>query len=114
MINIEIKDRNSKIIHLIPKHLQESVALIAKIEGFESIDGYVIQIVKDELESIRDGGEKAEFGNFISDYLEKIILSPTPYPPKHESTTTNNKDNQNNRSKAVAEFKKDIKEENKR
>ena len=82
---------------MIPKHLQESVALIAKIEGFESIDDYVIQIVKDELESIRDGGEKAEFGNFISDYLEKIILSPTPYPPKHESTTTNNKDNQNNK-----------------
>jgi hypothetical protein len=82
--NIEIKDHNSKIIHLIPNHLQEPISLIAKIKGFESIDDYIIQLVKEDLESIRDGGEKAaEFGNFISDYLEKIIPSPSPDKPPY-------------------------------
>lgn len=54
--NIVVKAHNSKIIHLIPSDLQEPISLIAKIKGFESIDDYVIQLVKEELESIRDGG----------------------------------------------------------
>ena len=37
MIDIEVKDHNSKIIHLIPNHLKGPVAFIAKIRGFESL-----------------------------------------------------------------------------
>ena len=50
---IEVKDHNSKIMYMIPSHLQEPITLIAKIKGFESVDDYVIQLVKDELESMR-------------------------------------------------------------
>ena len=94
-MTIEVKDNNSKIIGLIPSHLQEPIALIAKVKGFESIDDYVTQLVKEDLESIRDGGQgAAEFGNFISDYLETIIPSPpsssdnSPPPPHHHHQTT--------------------------
>jgi hypothetical protein len=41
-------------------------------------------LVKEELESIRDGGQRAaEFRNFISDYLEKIIPPPPPLTDDH-------------------------------
>ena len=95
-MTIEVKDNNSKIIGLIPSHLQEPIALIAKVKGFESIDDYVTQLVKEDLESIRDGGQgAAEFGNFISDYLETIIPSPPSSsdnsPPHHHHYQLNKK-----------------------
>jgi hypothetical protein len=55
LINIEIKDHNSKTIGLIPEQLHEPIALIAKVKGFDSIDDYVIDVVKRELESLRNG-----------------------------------------------------------
>src|SRR5215203_4036394 len=79
MINIEIKDHNSKIIGLIPSHLHEVIALIAKVKGFESIDGYVIDVLKRELESIRngEGHGAADFGECIAEYLQKMIPPPS-------------------------------------
>ncbi|HET7644646.1 MAG TPA: hypothetical protein VFK40_14160 [Nitrososphaeraceae archaeon] len=54
MINIEIKDHNSKTIDLIPSNLHEPIALITKVKGFDNIDDYVIDILKRELESLRE------------------------------------------------------------
>ena len=53
---MEVKDPNFEIIHLIPR-LQESISLITKIKGFESIDDYVIQLVKDDLKSKSEGAQ---------------------------------------------------------
>jgi hypothetical protein len=39
---------------MIASHFQELVYLIANIKGFECIDDYIIQIVKDYFESIRE------------------------------------------------------------
>src|SRR5215216_5059430 len=79
MINIEIKDHNSKIIGLIPSHLHEPIAFIAKMSGFENVDDYVIDVLKRELESIRkgEGHGAAKFGECIVDYLQKIIPPPS-------------------------------------
>jgi hypothetical protein len=85
MIDFEVKDHKSKIIHLIPNHLREPVAFIAKIRGFESVDEYAVQLVKDDLEMIRKDGEgivaTKKFGECIADYLQNMI-------PKQEYTTT--------------------------
>jgi hypothetical protein len=43
-------------------------------------------LIKDELESIRDGNQGgAVFGNIISDYLERIIPSPSPDNPHYHN-----------------------------
>jgi hypothetical protein len=55
-MTIEVKDHNFEIIHLIPS-LQEPISLITKIKGFESIDDYVIQLVKDYLKSKSEGAQ---------------------------------------------------------
>jgi hypothetical protein len=48
--------------------------LIAKVKGFDSIDDYVIDVLKRELESIRKGGDvAADFGESIAEYLQNII-----------------------------------------
>jgi hypothetical protein len=74
MINIEIKDHNSKTIGLIPEQLHEPIALIAKVKGFDSIDDYVIDVLKRELESIRKGeNAAADFGESIAEYLQNMI-----------------------------------------
>ena len=93
MIDIEVKDQNSKIIHLIPNHLREPVAFIAKIRGFESVDEYAVQLVKDDLESIRKDGEgicaTRTFGECIAEYLQNMIPSS---PPLFLTDSTSNND----------------------
>jgi hypothetical protein len=57
--------------------------LIAKVKGFDSIDDYVIDVLKRELESIRKGGDAAaDFGESIAEYLQNVI------PPLDTTNTT--------------------------
>jgi hypothetical protein len=87
MINIELKDHNSKTIGLIPEQLHEPIALIAKVKGFDSIDDYVMDIVKRELESLRKGGDAAaDFGESIAEYLQNMI---PPLLPNDKSIDKN-------------------------
>lgn len=66
---MEVKDHNFEIIHLIPC-LQEPISLITKIKGFESIDDYVIQLVKDDLKSKSEGAQRVvNVGECITKYL---------------------------------------------
>lgn len=98
--NIEVKDRNSKIISLIPSHLQEPLILIAKIKGFKSVDNYIVELVKDDLESIREGGQGVkDIGEYVIKYLEKntdlektslsTSSSSSPSSPTSSTNTTN-------------------------
>lgn len=76
-MTIEVKDHDFEIIHLIPS-LQESISLITKKKGFESIDDYVIQLVKDDSKSKSEGSQwVVNVGECISKYLENLkILLP--------------------------------------
>jgi hypothetical protein len=89
--SISIRDNNSQIISILPKELVEPLTIIAKIKGYDGIDDYVIQLVKDDLISIRDGGQGvSDIGEYISkyleknEYLEKISPSPNPYDKEEE------------------------------
>ena len=98
MINIEIKDHNSKTIGLIPDNLHEPIALIAKVKGFDSIDDYVIDVVKRELESLRKGEEAAaDFGESIAEYLQNMIpplITNTTTPPDDDKSIEKNENNE--------------------
>ena len=98
MIDIEVKDHNSKIIGLIHEQLQEPITFISKIKGFESVDDYVINLIKDDLISIREGGQGIEdIGEYVIKYLEKneylekiypISPSTSPYPSANTPSAT--------------------------
>jgi hypothetical protein len=51
----ELRENNSQIISILLKELAEPLILIAKIKGYDGIDDYVIDVVKEDLESIRGG-----------------------------------------------------------
>ena len=94
MSDIEVKDHNSKIIGLIHEQLQEPITFISKIKGFESVDDYVINLIKDDLISIREGGQGIEdIGEYVIKYLEKNEYLEKIYPispstsPSHSAPT---------------------------
>jgi hypothetical protein len=79
--------------------LIEPLILIAKIKGYDGIDDYVIQLIKDDLISIRDGGQGvSDIGECITkyleknEYLEKISPSPNPYDKAEEESEEKEKE----------------------
>jgi hypothetical protein len=74
--NFIITDNSSEIARtkIFPDNLIEPLVILAKIKGFKGIDDYVIHLIEDELESIRDGGQgRDDLGEYIIDYIAKII-----------------------------------------
>lgn len=47
--SISIRDNNSHIISILPNEIIEPLIIVAKIKGFDGIDDYVIQLVKEDL-----------------------------------------------------------------
>jgi hypothetical protein len=69
---IELRDNNSQFIPILPNELAEPLILIAKIKGFSGVDKYIIDLIQDDLVSIRDGGQGvSDIGEYIIKYLEK-------------------------------------------
>ena len=71
-----IHDNSSEIARttIFPDHFIEPMVILAKIKGYKGIDDYVIHLIEDELESIRDGGQGIEdLGKYVIKYIAKII-----------------------------------------
>jgi hypothetical protein len=81
---IELRDNNSRFIPILPNELTEPLILITKIKGFSGVDKYIIDLIQDDLISIRDGGQGvSDIGEYVikylgkNEYLEKICPSTT-------------------------------------
>ena len=71
-----IHDNSSEIARtkIFPDHFIEPLVILAKIKGYKGIDDYVIHLIENELESIRDGGQGIEdLGEYVIKYIAKII-----------------------------------------
>jgi hypothetical protein len=71
-----IHDNSSAIIRtkIFPDHFIEPLVILVKIKGYKGIDDYVIHLIEDELESIRDGGQGIQdLGEYVIKYIAKII-----------------------------------------
>jgi hypothetical protein len=71
-----IHDNSSEIARtkIFPDHFIEPLVILAKIKGYKGIDDYVIHLIEDELESIRDGGQGIQdLGEYVIEYISKII-----------------------------------------
>ena len=78
--NLIIHDNSSEIARtkIFPDNFIEPLVILAKIKGYKGIDDYVIHLIEHELESIiRDGGQGIhDLGEYVIDYIEKIIGGP--------------------------------------
>ena len=73
-----IHDNSSEISRtkIFPDHFIEPLVILAKIKGYKGIDDYVIHLIEDELESIRDGCQGIQdLGEYVIKYISKIIGS---------------------------------------
>jgi hypothetical protein len=71
-----IHDNSSEIIRtkIFPENFIQPLVILAKIKGYKGIDDYVLHLIEDELESIRDGGQGIEdLGEYVIKYIAKII-----------------------------------------
>ena len=74
--NFIIHDNSSEIARtkVFPDHFIEPLVILAKIKGYKGIDDYVIHLIEDELETIRDGGQGIQdLGEYVIEYITKII-----------------------------------------
>jgi hypothetical protein len=76
--NFIIHDNSSEIARtkIFPDHFIEPLAILAKIKGYKGIDDYVLHLIEDELETIRDGGQGiSDLGEYVIEYITRIIGS---------------------------------------
>jgi len=73
-----IHDNSSEIARtkIFPDNWIEPLVILAKIKGYKGIDDYVLHLIEDELETIRDGGQGIQdLGEYVIEYISKIIGS---------------------------------------
>jgi hypothetical protein len=71
-----IHDNSSEIARtkIFPEHFIEPLVILAKIKGYKGIDDYVLHLIEDELESIKDGGQGIQdLGEYVIKYIARII-----------------------------------------
>jgi hypothetical protein len=65
-----IRDNNSQILSILPKEWVEPLVIIAKVEGFDGIDSYVLHMIKDRLSMFVD--TRDELGESFKRYMQNI------------------------------------------
>jgi len=69
-----IHDNSSEIAKFIPYKYVEPLVIIARIQGFDGIDKYIIHLIKDRLEMFTD--TRNELGESFQKYMHEIIIGP--------------------------------------
>ena len=81
-----IRDNNSQVARILPEKWIEPLTIIARIEGYDSIDDYVIDLVKDRLEMFTD--TRDELGEKFQKYMHNIMIGKKDV--KNPSTSHSN------------------------
>jgi|SRR5687767_14949346 len=109
-MTIGLIDHNSRVIanQILPKELVEPAILVAKIKGYQSVDEYVVDVIADDLISIREGGQSfREFGEKIAEYLDKneYLEKRCPSISNPHDTAEEEKKEENKEDDDTADFK---------
>jgi hypothetical protein len=102
-MTIGIYDHDSRVLanHILPKELIEATVLIAKVKGYENLDAYVVDVIADDLISIREGGQGfIQFGEKIAEYLDKIKYLEERYP----SVSNNKNDDEEQENNIIEKY----------
>ena len=89
-MTIRLFDHDSRVLanHTLPKELVEPVLLISKIRGFQNVNEYIVDLVEDDLISVKEGGQGPDkMYESITEYLTNIEYLEKLYPsdPNAES-----------------------------
>jgi hypothetical protein len=67
-----IHDNSSEIAKIIPEKYVEPLVIIARVQGFEGIDDYIIHLIKDELEMFAD--TRNDLDDSFQKYMYDMLL----------------------------------------
>jgi hypothetical protein len=86
-----IHDNSSEIAKIIPEKYVEPLVIIARIQGFDGIDDYIIHLIKDRLEMFTDTRDNLD--DAFQKYIHNMIKGkdvPNTWA-LHLTTTTETK-----------------------
>ena len=72
--NWVFRDNSSGISRCIPKQWVEPLTIIARVEGYDGVDEYVVKLIKDRLEMFAD--TRDELGESFQEYMNDIVKIP--------------------------------------
>jgi hypothetical protein len=67
-----IHDNSSEMAKFIPEKYVEPLVIIARVQGFDRIDDYIIHLIKDRLEMFTDTRDDLE--NAFQQYMHNMII----------------------------------------
>ena len=68
--NFTIKDDNSKVLSIIPKHWRVPLIIISYVKGYDGIDDYVLEMIRDRLAMFAD--TRDDLGENFQEYMKDI------------------------------------------
>lgn len=68
-----IHDNSSEMAIFIPEKYVESLVKIARIQGFDGIDDYIIHLIKDRLEMFTDA-QRNDLDDAFQQYMYNMII----------------------------------------
>ena len=99
-----IKDNNSEFTKYLPNKWMEPLTIIARIKGYDGIDDYITELIKDSLEMFTD--TRDELGEDFQKYMHNMIKGKDV----PNEWTSNNKEEVSNNENA-SKFVKQVNEE---
>jgi hypothetical protein len=67
-----IHDNSSEIAKIIPEKYVEPLVIIARVQGFDGVDDYIIHLIKDELEMFTD--TRNDLDDSFQKYMYDMLL----------------------------------------
>ena len=67
-----IHDNSSEIAKIIPEKYVEPLVIIARIQGFDGIDDYIIHLIKDRLEMFTD--TRDDLYDAFQKYMHNMVI----------------------------------------
>jgi hypothetical protein len=85
-----IHDNSSEIAKIIPEKYVEPLVIIARIQGFDGVDDYIIHLIKDRLEMFaEDTSNNDDLDNAFQKYIDEMIINKKDVPNTWKRTYHN-------------------------
>jgi hypothetical protein len=84
-----IHDNSSEIAKIIPEKYVEPLVIIARIQGFDGVDDYIIHLIKDRLEMFTDT-HRDDLEDAFQKYIHNMIKGkdvPNTWRARNSRTT---------------------------
>ena len=78
-----INDNSSQFVRFLPEKYIEPLVIIARIKGYDSIDNYILNLIKDRLEMFADTRDGLD--DYFQEYMhDRMVGKDVPNKSAHK------------------------------